>query len=208
MRDCKQTLVCVGVAVVVALVGLAQAQAFEELNAKVSLPPMAKPAAKPVGYKWISLKNGEDDYILTKIAEKGGLETWKLIDGCSFTRPASELFATEVKWTSCSGPDGTQDVKLNGEVWPLQVGKTWSEDYSGTNDRGRTWSSTNKCTVESQVRVKVKAGEFDTYKVVCNDTWNKRISYISPERGIRVYYIREHSKRGGKYELVREELPK
>ena len=203
-----RTLICVGVAVVMTMFGLAPAQAFEELNAKVSLPPMAKPPVRPVGYKWIGLKNGEDDYALTKIAENGGLEDWKLLDGCTFTRPAGELFATEVKYRSCSGLDGTQDVKPNGEAWPLEVGKTWSEDYSGMNLAGRRWSSTNKCSVEAQVRVKVKAGEFDTYKVVCKDTWNTRTRYVSPELGVHVYYVREHSTRGGKYELVKQELPK
>ena len=190
------------------MAGHAPAEAFEELDAKVSLPPMAKPAAKPVGYKWIALKNGEDEHVVTKIAEKGSLETWKNSTGCSYTRPTGEIFASSVKWSFCGGSDGTQDIKVEGVIWPLEVGRKWSEEISGLSDRGRSWSKTNTCTVEAQVRVKVKVGEFDTYKVVCKDTWNTRTKYVSPVPSVTVYYVREHSSRGGTYELVRQEFPK
>lgn len=198
-----RALIWMGVTVVMATFGVTPAPAFEELDAKVSLPPMAKPSALPVGYKLIGLKDGEKNYVIEKTAEKKGMEILKASDGCSWTRPTGELFASSVEWTNCNGRSGTQDVKLRGEIWPLVVGKTWHEEITGR------WQTNNKCAVKAQVRVRLKAGEFDTYKVECVDSWNTRTRYVSPQLQSTVYSVTRHDTRGTtKWEFIREEIPK
>ena len=127
-----------------------KAKAFEELDVKITLPPMERPDDKPVGYKWVALKNGEPHFS-TLISRKGNVETRKNSAGCQYSRIRG--FAPSMKWSGCSGSDGEQEIKpLKGKIWPLAVGNTFKYDYTGVNDGGYTWNDTRKCTVKAQVR--------------------------------------------------------
>lgn len=190
----------------VILLGVPKAKAFEALDVKITLPPMERPDDRPVGYKWVALKNGEP-HVSTLISRKGNVETRKTSDGCQYSRFRG--FAPSLKWSGCSGTDGEQEVKpLKGKIWPLAVGNTFKYEYSDFNDNGYSWVGTRKCTVKAQVRVKTGTGEHDTFKVVCTDEWSTRTWYYSPKLKTAVVYMQDHSRRGtNTYEMVRQEFP-
>ena len=148
-----RALISALVGAVISMTGLDSARAFEELDAKLSLPPMAKPSAKPVGYRWIGLRNAKEDQIVVKTAENGGFDTFQNSSGCTWSRPLGELFSPSAKWSGCGGANGEQSLKITGKVWPLEVGKTWSVERNGINDRGNTWNNEWKCKVAAQVRM-------------------------------------------------------
>ena len=63
---------------------------------------------------------------------------------------------------------------MKGEIFPMKQGKKWKfytknllykeGDKTINNPKKRT----HKCRVVDEVRVKTVAGEFDTFKVVCD----------------------------------------
>jgi len=193
---------------VLALIPLhgAPARAVEELDTKITLQPMPKPADNSVGYKWIALKDGKD-YVQTIIAKKGNTEFWKGSDGCTESW-ATTGFAPHLKWSGCASTDGEQEATLKDEVWPLIVGKTWRYKIEGSNVNGYSWNDETKCDVKAQVRIKIGLGEYDTYKVVCADPWGSRTWYVSPKLKLNVAYIRNSNNHGTtNYEFVRKEMP-
>lgn len=152
------------------------------------LDPMTRPAMH-VGDKetWRDKKGTEWNRTVVSIDET--TVTFEGRDGCTATR-RHEVFAQWEKWTNCpSSGSGTTSL-TKGEIWPLETGKKWRYKYSGKNDKGRRWKGKERCKVKDQIRVKVPAGEFDTYHVVCNTDRIKRHYYISPEIGKNVMYKR------------------
>ena len=154
-----------------------------------------------MGYKWVGLKDG-DPWTATLISKKGDVETWKGNDGCEWSWFGT--FSPSLKWSSCTGADGKQEITpLKGKIWPMVVGNTFEYGYSGP-----TWMGTRKCTVKAQVWVKTGTGEHDTFKIVCKDNVSVKTWYRSPKLGITVIYIQDHNTRGtNTYELVRQEFP-
>lgn len=171
--------------------------AFEELDA-VSLKPMEKPAPLPIvaGDKWYWLKSGffntdKKDHIIyyeTVDAEKYSV---KVSNGCSWTRMTG-MFAPELKWYDCyQERSGTQKIiNAIGNPWPLSRKTEFQYEFTGKWDDGfgAKWHQIQKCKVDKQVRVKVPMGEFDTYKLVCEDPSLRWTYWISPELGHRVAY--------------------
>ncbi len=85
-----------------------------------------------------------------------------------------------------SGEDwgtGTQEMtKVKGAMFPLVVGNKMSYTVKGESTKWPDgWNETRKCEVKSQERVTTEAGEFDTFKVICNSEWRQRIFYFAPE---------------------------
>ncbi len=190
----------------VILLGVPKAKAFEELDVKITLPPMEKLDDRPVGYKWVAQQDGEP-FVRTLISRKGDVETRKTSDGCQYSRFRG--FAPSLKWSGCASTDGEQETKKpKGKIWPLAVGNTFKYEYSGFNDNGYSWVGTRKCTVKAQVRVKTGTGEHDTFKVVCTDEWSTRTRYLSPKLKVSVLYVKDHTRRGNTtVEMVRQEFP-
>jgi len=57
-------------------------------------------------------------------------------------------------------------------AFPLQIGKKWEGDYEGYRASNRThWKSHVKCQAKSFEPVKVAAGDFEAYRVECEDAW-------------------------------------
>lgn len=78
-------------------------------------------------------------------------------------------FAPDAEWNNC-GNSGTQTSKrLGGSIFPITVGSNESWEYSGTNNKGASWSSTRNCEAVGTVSITVPAGTFDTYHVKCED---------------------------------------
>jgi hypothetical protein len=57
-------------------------------------------------------------------------------------------------------------------AFPLQVGKKWEGDYEGYRaSNGTHWKSHVTCQAKAFERIKVAAGEFEAYRVECEDAW-------------------------------------
>ena len=161
---------------------------------------MAQPA-KYVGAVWKSQRDGEVRES-TLIALTDAEETWRNLDGCEFSRPTTD-FGPDYRWSGCGGADGSQEVSVNGSIWPIQVGSTVSYDFKGKNNDGDTWNGTRRCEVKEEARVTVPAGSYDTFHVVCEDPWRSRHWYVSPELEVSVLYWDRHKRRN---ETRRSEL--
>ena len=175
--------------------------------AAAELPPMPQPV-RDVGFKWMGLKNGED-FTITLLAKTADTESWKTSDGCWWTRPTTSSFAPALTWSGCDFDDGRQTVRLEGEEWPLQVGKKWSYAMSGDNDAGYSWNEKHRCKVKRIERIKTRLGEYDTYKVVCSDRLRTRTWYVSPSLQTSVRYINNSYQWGRSvYDLIKVVKPK
>lgn len=160
--------------------GTSDALAIKVEEGKVSkeLAPMPEPE-RPVGLTGHGIRDGKEEVVWTITGKGNGTVSWKDNHGCSYTNTGSLTLST--KWTNCNDGSGTQEVVLKGEIWPLKVGKKWQWKYKGKNDQGETWSGVRKCKVKKQVRIKTMFGEYDTYKLVCTDSWATRTWWMSPE---------------------------
>lgn len=91
-------------------------------------------------------------------------------------------------------------VKANGDtlvefkpffpqlVYPLQLGKKWSGEYTGyTADDGAKWSSKVSCEVRAWEKVKVAAGEFDSYRIECQEKWRAMLILSGESKSTRWY---------------------
>jgi len=168
--------------------------AFEELG-EVSLKPMEKPSPLPMvaGTEQHWLKHWMKDdvehiiYIESVDAEKYRVRG---SDGCRHTR-MTDMFGPVLVWSNChgAGRSGTQEIiKTTGNPWPLSEKTEFEYEFTGKWDDGfgAQWHQNQKCKVDKQVRVKVPAGEFDTYKLICDDPGLKWTYWISPELGHHV----------------------
>ena len=138
-----------------ALTALASCATVKELEVTAPLAPMPQPQLRP-GYTEVTLYNGKE-MTSTLVAEDATTRSWKRSDGCSATTPKTG-FGPAYFWENCNGSTGSATSKLEGEIWPLAVGKSWSYTYSGSNARGATWSGTRSCTVKMTARIATPAG--------------------------------------------------
>lgn len=165
----------------------------EEQPAKTALEPMANPQKYRVGTTFNGLKNGKP-YSEKVLTANNGSYTKEDNEGCMWTR--TEMFSPTLSWENCNGRSGTQKVEAEGDLWPMEVGKTATYRFSGTNSKGDSWSSVQRCKVEDTVSVTTSTGDHDVYKVVCRDEWRTRTSYMSPAAGHRVLFTNRHNRRG------------
>ena len=174
------------------LITLASCAAVKELEVKTPLAPMPQPQLQ-VGYAEVILFNGKE-MTSTLVAEDATSRSWSRSDGCSATTPKTG-FGPAFSWANCNGSTGTGNAKLEGDIWPLEVGKSWTYTYSGANARGATWSGTRSCTVKTTVRIPTPAGDEDAFKIACRDHDSAHTYYVSPARKATVRY--EQSRRDG-----------
>jgi hypothetical protein len=170
-----------------ALTVLTGCASVKEFEVKAPLAPMPQPQIQP-GYKEVNLYNGKE-MTSTLVSEDATTRRWSRSDGCAATTPKTG-FGPSFKWENCDGDTGTATVKLQGETWPLAVGKSWSYTYSGSNARGNTWSGTRTCTVKTTARISTPSGEEDTFKVACTDHNGTHTYYVSPAKKATVRYER------------------
>ena len=70
---------------------------------------------------------------------------------------------------------------VKGALFPLEVGNKMSFNVVGKSTNWPDgWKEKRTCKVTAQERVTVEAGDFDAFKVVCNDEWRTRTWYFSP----------------------------
>jgi hypothetical protein len=158
----------------------------KELEVRAPLAPMPQPEHQP-GYTEVTRYNGRE-MTSTLVAQDATSRSWKRSDGCAATTPRTG-FGPALVWANCNGSTGSSTAKLEGEVWPLEVGKRWSYSYSGSNAAGSRWSGTRACVVNSTVRIATLTGEEeDTFKVTCRDHSSTYTYYVSPARKATVRY--------------------
>jgi hypothetical protein len=135
---------------------------------------------------------GREQSSITTI-DADGKVTWESASGSTWT--VIHPFAGHVQWKT-PGDEGTQSFTGDSMV-PLEVGRTMQISYSGQSTSEGSWSGTRNCKVESQESIGVKAGTFDTFKVVCTQGSNPsrpartRTFYYAPEVGDSVLTVHQ-----------------
>ena len=182
--------------------------AFEEIG-PVEMEPANEPVPLEVGFKPHYLSDG-DDYWWEVLGVEEDTFSGITSKGCEFNELAGN-WAPSLSWKNCSGSTGTQKIyKKKGSPWPMKKKTKFSYKFNGSDNKGGSWKGTRACKVNSSVKVKVPAGEFDTYKIVCKVKWETRTYWYAPEIGISAALKRRHhsnSKRNYFRELVRIEKP-
>ena len=164
------------------LLGVAGCQTVgspSETEVSKPLAPMAKPTLV-VGDTWRGIDDKAQAISTRVIAVNGEQISLLRSDGCIQSMKAWE-FGTSDVWKDCAIPDGFHETRSGGSLWPLEVGKEATYVGQGSYDEGQTdWSTLRKCEVESQVRIAVAAGEYDTYKVACRGPLVRRDLVLRP----------------------------
>ncbi len=153
------------------------------------LKPMAKPAIKAGETKvW---RGGGKEWMEMVMAVDESTASYAQTDGCRITRPHEE-FSPWLKWEGCAFGSGEGSGKLiDGTIWPLKTGTKFVYEYAGRDHRGRSWQGRMDCTVEGTARIAVPAGEFDTYRLVCDTKNIRRVWHIAPKLGTTVKFSRK-----------------
>ena len=126
---------------------------------------------------------------------------------CSYTMPRGGVLPWTV-WSNCRRiPDGSQTVTVTaGQIWPLEVGRTWRFRRAGSNASGDRWDEEVRCRVTKQDRVQSSVGFSRVFYTVCVSKTERRVLYVSPDfgRSIRTWYTPlDGSSTPQKQELVR-----
>ena len=172
-----------------------------------ALAPMARPEQN-LGGTWTALRDGIV-YSETLIARDGDQATYRNGDGCEWT-DIYWGFAPTLSWKGCPGDGANKITKVTGEIWPLEVGKAVSYDYSGVGKDGSPWQAVWRCEVEAQERITVVSGDYDTFKVVCDNPWTQSTTHVAPQVSNVVAIIRTQKDQNqtSRYEMVRFEPAK
>ena len=165
--------------------------AFEELS-EVSLKPMEKPSPLPIvtGTELYWLKDGKE-YIIFYESVDSKMSRTRDSDSCSWTRMTG-TFAPSLKYYDCYQERSAtvEIIRTTRSPWPLHEKTEFEYEFAGEYDDGigGQWQSILYCTIDGQIRVKVPAGEFDTYRLVCESEWDRLTYWISPQLGHHVAF--------------------
>jgi len=173
---------------------------LEVLQTGIQMEEVEEPARRETGSVWRGLRNGKP-YSVTYVRVTASRETLEDTHGCTWTRPRT-FYSPSTEWTNCGARDGSAIVTLKWPIFPFHVGKTWAFDVDAGD-----WRTARECKVVGTARVRTGIGENDTFKIVCNDKWNTRTRYYSPDLGTTVYYERLLRKKGKRitYEFIKNE---
>ncbi len=95
-----------------------------------------------------------------------------------------------------------RDMEKEGEIWPLQVGKTVSYRYELIDGNGKSHGvRVRNCEVDSQVSVNVTTGSMDAYKVICTTQEGDKLRTdsfcFSPELARVVKHVEQRTGESG-----------
>ncbi|WP_271271039.1 hypothetical protein [Aliamphritea hakodatensis] len=155
------------------------------------------PASAPeynVGDKFVWNINGEQKTnVVASVAD--GNVTWKQGDNEVWTDQGPLVFPTK-SWKSEDHGNGSLTISsVSGDLFPMTIGSKVSISAKGQGDKYKPWEDERTCTVESEERVTVPMGSFDTYKVNCKGNYINRTWYYSPELKAPVVYVRYHKRK-------------
>lgn len=177
---------------------------------EAKLETMEKPLARVSGSQFHWLRDGKE-HIVNYEAVDAELTKARDSVGCSWTE-MTDMFAPTLAFNNCDGVSGTHKItETKGNPWPLSAESEFQYSFSGQlAGFGNPWSDTRKCEVDGQERIKVPAGEYDTYKIICKETRNVRTYWVSPELGYAVAIKRKNYRDNSKsymMELVKTVNP-
>lgn len=170
-------------------------------KAMIELPPMPKPAT--IAPEQHVLNKGSPAFYKV-VGQDGEWLTWRVVEGrdpgCEWADDG--WFSPSPAWKNC-GRDttGTQAIEKSGNIWPLAVGKSESYKVEG-QDTKDTWHTTRTCEVTGTAMVTIAQSQYPTYEVVCQDSWNRRTWYVSPELKTWVKYKKVNKRRGLEDDMV------
>ena len=170
--------------------------ALEEIEKISYLNPMPGPDHRNIGWEWHFIDQDNKAGKMQKTAGNQEIASYIRTDGCEWTR-STQGFAPATQWENCPSK-GTSSVELvSGEIWPLTVGSKFVYTVQGTSSLfGKAWKSKRSCKVDSQWRIQIVSGEYETFKVICKERWGKRTWWLSPKVGTAVAY-KQTNIRGG-----------
>ena len=170
--------------------------ALTELNTLDKLGPLPGPDPRNIGWEWHFIDQDGKPGFMRKVAGDEHVASYERTDGCRWTR-ATTGFAPATQWSNCPST-GTSSVEVSsGSIWPIEVGKKIEYTVRGTSSLiGRAWATKRTCEVTKAVRIEIRSGEYDTFKVVCKERWGTRTWWLAPSVGTAVAYQQE-TKRGG-----------
>lgn len=170
----------------------------ENPTARAELAPVELPSYT-VGtvYKEHDLIAGKDGGWRVEAVD-GDLVHAAGLRGCRFSFKDPLLPA--LSWEDCDGASGRRVyTSVEGSLWPLQVGRTATYRMSWTDSRGYDDSGTLTCSVDQTAFITTRAGELDTYRIVCRQDWadvhRTRVTWWSPELG-QIKFTDTHNKNG------------
>ena len=172
------------------------AHALTELEPLDNLEPIAGPDQRNIGWQWHFIDQDGKPGHMTKVAGDDDIASYERTDGCKWTR-ATSGFAPATKWSNCPS-SGTSSVKITGgALWPLKVGNRIEYTVKGSSSLiGRAWTTKRTCEVVGAVKIEIRSGVYDTFKVFCKERWGTRTWWLAPSVGTAVAY-QQTTRRGG-----------
>lgn len=100
--------------------------------------------------------------------------------------------------------------------FPLSVGKRWRGQYTGfTAFNNLVWDGETRCKVEATEKITVPAGEYDSFRIECEQGWrvgprsgsSHATRWYAPAIGAVVKEVHERDPARWNFELARYALP-
>ena len=179
----------------VCLLGIENLFAFEESEIQHEVPAVEKIRYVP-DMVWKPTRVGDDaeTYTWKVVSVEGDIVTIES-DGCSQTLSLLMPFSPPLSWENCGPGSGSHIIrKTKGTVFPLHKGTRFQHTATGRSSSGESWKTVRKCKVEKKVAVIVPMGNFDTWKLVCDESRFTHTYWISPELEFWVAY--EQTRKG------------
>ncbi|MBY0432132.1 MAG: SPOR domain-containing protein [Rhodospirillales bacterium] len=156
-----------------ALTGCAQAPSGNTAAASARVP--APTFAVGDSFTW---SNPQTTWTVAGMA--GGLVQWRNERGEEASSTYDPLLPP-LSWATQDGSGKYQFQAVEGEIFPLLPGKTMSYTVVGDSDREpHHWQLAWQCAVGARTRVRVPAGEFETYPVTCRSEVAEQIFQYAP----------------------------
>ena len=135
----------------------------------------------------------------------GPRATWQNDRGVTWVQ-APDVISPPISWSGDPrlGQGNQQIFGEPGKLFPLEPGKTVKFQVAGVAEKVPDgWQAENSCTVVTKEAVKVKAGEFQTWRIACQRGEVLETLYYVPE--IMTYALRTRE-RGKELPYERKEL--
>ena len=135
----------------------------------------------------------------------GPRATWQNDRGVTWVQ-APDVISPPISWSGDPrlGQGNQQIFGEPGKLFPLESGKTVKFQVAGVAEKVPDgWQAENSCTAVTKEAVKVKAGEFQTWRIACQRGEVLETIYYVPE--IMTYALRTRE-RGKELPYERKEL--
>jgi hypothetical protein len=186
-----------GVSLVIALLGAGCASA----------PPRAERyIAPPIGSSWTysAVSTGSYGGGSGQVMLRLGEATWDGRKVYSFQSPAAHSLQDEnAALLAVTAPNGELQMRFDppiGPKFPLEVGKTWSQEHTTTVATGQKVAFTATWKVEAYEDVTVPAGTFKAWRIAYADTTGESMTLWSVPDKVGVF-IKRNQERNASYRL-------